>query len=51
MRSTSRTSSSRFRRPQHASLNLAQAVLIALYELHVASADATRKLAPPRKVG
>lgn len=34
----------------HASLNLAQAVLIALYELHVASADATRKLAPPRKV-
>ena len=35
---------------QHASLNLAQAVLIALYELHTASADATRKLAPPRKV-
>lgn len=34
----------------HASLNLAQAVLIGLYELHVASADATRKLAPPRKV-
>ena len=34
----------------HASLNLAQAVLIALYELHTASADATRKLAPPRKV-
>ena len=33
----------------HASLNLAQAVLIALYELHVAAADATRKLAPPRK--
>jgi TrmH family RNA methyltransferase len=34
----------------HASLNLAQAVLIGLYELHVASADATRQLAPPRKV-
>ena len=33
----------------HASLNLAQAVLIGLYELHVASADATRRLAPPRK--
>jgi len=33
----------------HASLNLAQAVLIGLYELHVAAADATRKLAPPRK--
>jgi tRNA/rRNA methyltransferase/tRNA (cytidine32/uridine32-2'-O)-methyltransferase len=33
----------------HASLNLAQAVLIALYELHLASGDATRKLAPPRK--
>jgi TrmH family RNA methyltransferase len=34
----------------HASLNLAQAVLIALYELHVTADDATRKLAPPRKV-
>lgn len=34
----------------HASLNLAQAVLIGLYELHVAAADATRRLAPPRKV-
>src|SRR5688500_5144152 len=34
----------------HASLNLAQAVLIALYHLHVSAADATRKLAPPRKV-
>jgi len=34
----------------HASINLAQAVLIGLYELHVASADATRRLAPPRKV-
>ena len=33
----------------HASLNLAQAVLIALYHLHVTSADATRTLAPPRK--
>lgn len=33
----------------HASLNLAQAALIALYELHLAAADATRTLAPPRK--
>src|SRR3954465_15663835 len=33
----------------HASLNLAQAVLIALYELHLTAADATRILAPPRK--
>lgn len=33
----------------HASLNLAQAVLIALYELHLGAADATRTLAPPRK--
>lgn len=33
----------------HASLNLAQAVLIGLYELHLASADATRRIAPPRK--
>src|SRR3954470_2913791 len=33
----------------HASLNLAQAVLIAVYELHLAAADATRELAPPRK--
>lgn len=33
----------------HASLNLAQAVLLALYELHLASADATRLMAPPRK--
>jgi len=32
----------------HASLNLAQAVLVALYELHVAAGDATRKIAPPR---
>ena len=35
----------------HASLNLAQAVLIGLYELHVKAADATRRLAPPRKAG
>lgn len=33
----------------HASLNLAQAALIGLYELHLAAADATRELAPPRK--
>jgi tRNA/rRNA methyltransferase/tRNA (cytidine32/uridine32-2'-O)-methyltransferase len=33
----------------HASLNLAQAVLVALYELHTASGDATRRLARPRK--
>jgi TrmH family RNA methyltransferase len=32
----------------HPSLNLAQAVLIALYELHL-GADASRTLAPPRK--
>jgi len=34
---------------EHASLNLAQAVLIGLYELHLAAADATRVLPPPRK--
>ena len=34
---------------EHASLNLAQAVLIGVYELHLAAADATRVLAPPRK--
>ena len=34
----------------HASLNLAQAVLIALYELHLAAGDATRTIAPPRDV-
>ena len=34
---------------EHASLNLAQAVLIALYELHLASGDATRVLPGPRK--
>ncbi len=33
----------------HSSLNLAQAVLVALYEMHLAAADATRQLAPPRK--
>jgi tRNA/rRNA methyltransferase/tRNA (cytidine32/uridine32-2'-O)-methyltransferase len=32
----------------HASLNLAQAVLVALYELHLAAGDATRRVAPPR---
>jgi tRNA C32,U32 (ribose-2'-O)-methylase TrmJ len=31
------------------SLNLAQAALIALYELHLASGDATRRLPGPRK--
>jgi TrmH family RNA methyltransferase len=34
---------------EHSSLNLAQAVLIALYELHLAAGDATRSVAPPRK--
>jgi TrmH family RNA methyltransferase len=34
---------------EHASLNLAQAVLIGLYELHLASGDATRELPGPRK--
>src|SRR5437870_11567873 len=33
----------------HASLNLAQAVLIALYEVHLAAGDATRVLRGPRK--
>jgi tRNA/rRNA methyltransferase/tRNA (cytidine32/uridine32-2'-O)-methyltransferase len=33
----------------HASINLAQAVLLALYELHLAAGDATRTLPPPRK--
>jgi len=33
----------------HASMNLAQAVLIAIYELHLAAGDATRAIAPPRK--
>ncbi len=34
---------------EHASLNLAQAALVGLYELHLAAGDATRTLAPPRK--
>jgi TrmH family RNA methyltransferase len=34
---------------EHSSLNLAQAVLIALYELHLAAGDATRTLPPARK--
>lgn len=33
----------------HSSLNLAQAALLALYELHIASADATRSIAPPKR--
>lgn len=33
----------------YASLNLAQAVLIALYELHVISEEATKPIKPPRK--
>ncbi|HJU64036.1 MAG TPA: TrmH family RNA methyltransferase [Gemmatimonadaceae bacterium] len=33
----------------HASLNLAQAVLIGLYELHLALPSLSRKLEPPRK--
>lgn len=33
----------------HASMNLAQAVLIGAYELHLAAGDATRQLPPPRK--
>lgn len=33
----------------HSSLNLAQAVLIALYELHLRDSRATRTLAPPKK--
>ena len=33
----------------HASMNLAQAVLIGLYELHLTAGDATRAIAPPRK--
>jgi TrmH family RNA methyltransferase len=34
---------------EHSSLNLAQAALIGLYELHLAAGDVTRRLAPPRK--
>ncbi|HKO16068.1 MAG TPA: TrmH family RNA methyltransferase [Gemmatimonadaceae bacterium] len=33
---------------EHASLNLAQAALLGFYELHLAAADATRWIAPPR---
>ena len=33
----------------HSSMNLAQAALIGLYELHLAAGDATRTLPPPRK--
>lgn len=33
----------------HSSMNLAQAVLIGVYELHLAAGDATRVLPPPRK--
>ncbi len=33
----------------HSSLNLAQAVLLALYELHLAAADATRYIPPPKR--
>ena len=34
---------------EHASLNLAQAALIGLYELHLAAGDATRWIAPAKK--
>jgi TrmH family RNA methyltransferase len=34
---------------EHASLNLAQAVLIPLYEMHVLAPGASRAVAPPRK--
>lgn len=33
---------------EYASLNLAQAVLVAAYELHLAAGDATRSIAPPK---
>lgn len=33
----------------HSSLNLAQAVLLALYELHLCAADSTRTIARPRR--
>lgn len=35
---------------EHASLNLGQAVIVALYELHLEAGDATRHRIPPRKV-
>lgn len=34
---------------EHSSLNLAQAVLVALYELHVAAGDASRQLDGPKR--
>lgn len=34
---------------EHASMNLAQAVLVGAYELHLAAGDATRVIPPPRK--
>ncbi len=34
---------------EHASLNLAQAVVVALYELHLAAGTAGRRIGPPRK--
>jgi tRNA/rRNA methyltransferase/tRNA (cytidine32/uridine32-2'-O)-methyltransferase len=34
---------------KYASLNLSQAVMVALYELHLAAGDATRARKPPRK--
>lgn len=34
---------------EHSSMNLAQAVLVGVYELHLAAGDATRVLPPPRK--
>ena len=34
---------------EHSSLNLAQAVLLGVYELHLAAGEASRQLAPPRK--
>ena len=34
---------------EHSSLNIAQAVLVGLYELHTQAGDATRRLARPRK--
>jgi TrmH family RNA methyltransferase len=34
---------------EHSSMNLAQAVLIGLYEMHLAAGDASRVIGPPRK--
>lgn len=34
---------------EHSSMNLAQAVLVALYELHLAAENVSREIAPPRK--